>query len=83
MSAGQGCTLVIAVSATAKIERQFGDNQPDTPVPHETPSLQTLLRSLQVQNYNLAPSVQPAEVTIEPDVTDFDLADQHGNWRGR
>jgi hypothetical protein len=41
-----------------------------------TPStLQTLLRSLQVQNYNLnAIGVQPAEVTIEPDVTAFDLS---------
>ncbi len=62
---------------TAQIERQFGDNQPDTPTPRmRTPStLQTLLRSLQVQNYNLnALSVQAAEVTIEPDVTGFDLA---------
>ena len=73
----QGCNFVIAVSVTAKIERQFGDNQPDTPTSRmRTPStLQTLLRSLQVQNYNLnAIGVQPAEVTIEPDVTAFDLS---------
>ena len=39
-------------------------------------TLQTLLRSLQVQNYNLnAIGVQPAEVTIEPEVTDFDLSE--------
>ena len=74
----QGCNFVIAVSVTAKIERQFGDNQPDTPTSRmRTPStLQTLLRSLQVQNYNLnAIGVQPAEVTIEPDVTGFDLSE--------
>jgi NTE family protein len=73
----QGCSFVIAVSVTAKIERRFGDNQPDTPTPRmRRPStLQTLLRSLQVQNHNLnAIGVQPAEVTIEPDVTAFDLA---------
>ena len=76
--AAQGCNFVIAVSVTAKIERQFGDNQPDTPTSRmRTPStLQTLLRSLQVQNYNLnAIGVQPAEVTIEPDVTGFDLSE--------
>ena len=74
----QGCNFVIAVSVTAKIERQFGDNQPDTPTSRmRTPStLQTLLRSLQVQNYSLnAIGVQPAEVTIEPDVTGFDLSE--------
>jgi predicted acylesterase/phospholipase RssA len=39
-------------------------------------TLQTLLRSLQVQNHNLnAIGVQPAEVTIEPDVTGFDLSE--------
>ena len=78
--AARGCNFVIAVSVTAKIERQFGANQPDTPTPRmKTPStLQTLLRSLQVQNYNLnAIGVQPAEVTIEPDVTGFDLSEFH------
>ena len=76
--AAQGCNFVIAVSVTAKIEKQFGENQPDTPTPRmRTPStLQTLLRSLQVQNHNLnAIGVQPAEVTIEPDVTGFDLSE--------
>lgn len=76
--AEQGCNFVIAVSVTAKIERRFGDNQPDTPTPRmRTPStLQTLMRSLLVQNYNLnAISVRSAEVTIEPDVTKFDLAE--------
>jgi predicted acylesterase/phospholipase RssA/CRP-like cAMP-binding protein len=74
----QGCNFVIAVSVTAKIERRFGGNQPDTPTSRmKRPStLQTLLRSLQVQNHNLnAIGVQPAEVTIEPDVTGFDLSE--------
>ncbi len=73
-----GCNFVIAVSVTAKIERQFGVNQPDTPTPRmRAPStLQTLLRSLQVQNHNLnAFAVQSADVTIEPDVTRFELAE--------
>lgn len=76
--AAQGCNFVIAVSVTAKIERQFGANLPDTPTLRmRTPStLRTLLRSLQVQNHNLnAIGVQPAEVTIEPDVTGFDLSE--------
>jgi NTE family protein len=74
----QGCNFVIAVSVTAKIEMQFGRNQPDTPTSRmKAPStMQTLLRSLQVQNHNLnAIGVQPAEVTIEPDVTSIDLAE--------
>ena len=76
--ANRGCNFVIAVSVTAKIEKQFGGNQPDTPTPRmRIPStLRTLLRSLQVQNHNLnAVGVQPAEVTIEPDVTGFELTE--------
>ena len=74
----QGCNFVIAVSVTTKIERQFGDNKPDTPTLRmRIPStLQTLLRTLEVQNDSLnAIGVQPAEVVIEPDVTDFDLSE--------
>jgi predicted acylesterase/phospholipase RssA/CRP-like cAMP-binding protein len=76
--AAQGCNFVIAVSVTAKIEKQFSGNQPDTPTPRmRIPStLRTLLRSLQVQNHNLnAIGVKPADVTIEPDVTGFDLTE--------
>ena len=74
----QGCNFVIAVSVTAKIARQFGANTPDTPtysmrIPS---SAQTLLRTLEVQNVSLnAIGVQPAEVVIEPEVVDFDLAE--------
>jgi NTE family protein len=39
-------------------------------------TLQTLFRSLEVQNHTLnAIGVRGAEVTIEPDVTGFDLAE--------
>jgi NTE family protein len=74
----QGCNLVIAVSVTAKIARQFGANKPDTPtLSMRIPSsLQTLLRTLEVQNVSLnAIGVRPAEVVIEPDVVDFDLSE--------
>jgi predicted acylesterase/phospholipase RssA/CRP-like cAMP-binding protein len=74
----QGCNFVIAVSVTAKIARQFGANKPDTPTPSmRTPSsLQTLLRTLEVQNVSLnAIGVQPAEVVIEPEVVDFGLSE--------
>ena len=74
----QGCNFVIAVSVTAKIERQFGDNTPDTPTLRmRTPSLlKTVFRSLHVQNHNLnAIGVKSADVVIEPDVTGFDLAE--------
>lgn len=76
--AAQGCNFVIAVSVTAKIEKHFGNNQPDTPTPRmRAPStLKTLFRSLEVQNHNLnAIGVRGAEVTIEPDVTGFDLSE--------
>jgi predicted acylesterase/phospholipase RssA len=74
----QGCNLVIAVSVTTKIATQFGANKPDTPTPSmRTPSsLQTMLRTLEVQNVSLnAIGVQPAEVVIAPEVADFDLSE--------
>jgi NTE family protein len=64
------------VSVSAKIARQFGANKPDTPtLSMRIPSsLQTLLRTLEVQNCSLnAIGVRPAEVVIEPDVTGFEL----------
>ncbi len=73
-----GCNFVIAVSVTAKIARQFGANKPDTPtLSMRIPSnLQTLLRTLEVQNFSLnAIGVQAAEVVIEPEVIDFDLSE--------
>jgi predicted acylesterase/phospholipase RssA len=76
--AARGCNFVIAVSVTARIEKQFGGNQPDTPTPRmRRPStLQTLFRSLEVQNHILnGLGVQGAELTIEPNVTGFDLSE--------
>ena len=73
-----GCNMVIAVSVTTKIARQFGANKPDTPTPSmRTPSsVQTMLRTLEVQNVSLnAIGVQPAEVVIAPEVADFDLSE--------
>jgi predicted acylesterase/phospholipase RssA len=39
-------------------------------------SLQTLLRTIEVQNFNLnRVGVQPAQVVIEPEVIDFELSE--------
>jgi NTE family protein len=73
-----GCNFVIAVSVTAKMETRFCEITPQTPKPPEKrPTIvQTLLRSLLVQNHNLnALGVRPADVVIEPDVTGFDLTE--------
>jgi predicted acylesterase/phospholipase RssA len=74
----RGCNFVIAVSVTAKMEKQFCDITPESPaLPKRKPTIvQTLLRSLLVQNHSLnAIGVQPADVVIEPDVTGFDLTE--------
>jgi predicted acylesterase/phospholipase RssA len=73
-----GCNFVIAVSVTAKMEKEFCDISAERPTkPGKTPSiLQTILRSLLVQSHSLnAHGVQPADVVIEPDVTGYDLAE--------
>jgi predicted acylesterase/phospholipase RssA/CRP-like cAMP-binding protein len=73
-----GCNFVIAVSVTAKMEKEFCDITPGAPTrPGRKPTVvQTLLRSLLVQNHSLnALGVQPADVVIEPDVTGFDLTE--------
>jgi predicted acylesterase/phospholipase RssA len=73
-----GCNFVIAVSVTAKMEKQFCDITPESPTPSrkKPPTLETVLRSLLVQSYSLnAFGVQPADVVIEPDVRGFDLGD--------
>jgi predicted acylesterase/phospholipase RssA len=73
-----GCNFVIAVSVTAKMEQQFCAITPETPTPpRKKPTIvQTLLRSLLVQNHSLnALGVRPADVVIEPDVTGFDLTE--------
>ncbi|MGH7927651.1 MAG: patatin-like phospholipase family protein, partial [Candidatus Binatia bacterium] len=76
--AAQGCNFLIAVSVTAKIKGEFGANKPDTPTlrMRAPSSLRTLLRTLEVQNFNLhRVGAQPAAVVIEPDVIDFDVSE--------
>ena len=74
----KGCNFVIAVSVTAKMEKEFCDITPENPVRRgrKPGMLQTILRSLLVQNHSLnAIGVRPADVVIEPDVTGFDLTE--------
>jgi len=73
-----GCNLVIAVSVAAKMEKQFCGITPETTRrPAKKPTtVQTLLRSLLVQNHCLNSfGVRPADVVIEPDVTGYDLTE--------
>jgi predicted acylesterase/phospholipase RssA len=73
-----GCNFVIAVSVTARMETAFCDITPGKPTrsANRPGVVQTLLRSLLVQNHSLnAIGVQPADVVIEPDVTGFDLTE--------
>jgi NTE family protein len=72
----RGCNFVVAVSVSAKMEKEFCEITPETrAVPGRKPTVvQTLLRSLLVQNHSLnAQGVQPADVVIETDVRGFDL----------
>ena len=74
----EGCNFVIAVSVTAKLESRFGKNRPNmlTKDMRSPSMMQTILRSYIVQSTNMnSIGVQPADVVIEPDVTDFDLAE--------
>ena len=73
-----GCNFVIAASVTARLEQEFCDITLKGPTPRGTKPnvVQTVLRSLTVQNHNLnAIGVRPADVVIEPDVTAFDLSE--------
>lgn len=74
----EGCNFVIAVSVTARLESRFGGNRPDMGTEQMKPpsTLQTALRSHMVQSMNMnSIGVQPADIVIEPDVTEFDLAE--------
>ena len=73
-----GCNFVIAVSVSAKMEKEFCEITPETrTLTRKKPGIvPTLLRSLLVQSHNLnAQGVQPADVMIEPDVRGFDLTE--------
>ena len=74
----RGCNFMLAVNVTAKIKSEFGVNRPETPTPRmrAPSSVQTLLRTIEVQNFNLNKvGVQPAQVVIEPEVIDFELSE--------
>jgi NTE family protein len=76
--ARNGCNFVIAVSVTAHLEAEFAKNRPDTPTSKMSSAsmLQTILRSYLVQNVNMnSIGVQPADVVIEPDVTEFGMTE--------
>jgi NTE family protein len=73
-----GCNFVIAVSVTAKMEKQFCNITAESPTPvrKNPPTLKTLMRSLLVQSYSLNDiGVRPADVVIEPDVRGFELGE--------
>ncbi len=75
---GKGCNFVIAVSVTAKLEKEFAKIRPDSPGPkYRTPSvMQTIMRGYLVQSVNMnSVGVQPADLIIELDVTNFDLSE--------
>src|SRR5262249_25247547 len=72
----RGCNFVIAVSVSARMEKTFCEITPETRTHRgKKPTVvQTLLRSLLVQNHSLnAQGVQPADLVIETDVRGFDL----------
>src|SRR4029078_7863483 len=67
-----------AVGVTAKMDREFARNRPDTPFSKMRPAstIQTILRSFLVQSTSVtAIGVQPADFVIEPDVTGFQLTE--------
>ncbi|MGF1583360.1 MAG: patatin-like phospholipase family protein [Gemmataceae bacterium] len=73
----KGCNFVIAVDVLAKIPERVGKIKRDSPAGAETPSmLETILRTYTVQSYNMnAIGAAPADISIEPDVSNFDMAD--------
>jgi NTE family protein len=73
-----GCNFVIAVSVTAKMEKEFARNRADTPTAQMKPAstIQTLLRSYLVQSRSINSfGIQPADYVIEPDATAFELTE--------
>lgn len=74
----RGCNFVIAVSVTTKMQHEFARNRPDTPTASmkKASTLQTVLRSYLVQSVNMnSIGVQPADIVIEPDVSNFQLTE--------
>lgn len=76
--ARKGCNMIIAVNVTGKMETEFVKNRPDTPTNQmqAASTIQTLLRSYLVQSFNInAFGIEPADIVIEPDVTQFELTE--------
>ena len=74
----RGCNFVIAVSVTTKMEHEFAKNRPAMPTSKmkSASTLQTVLRSYLVQSVNMnSIGVQPADIVIEPDVSEFELTE--------
>ncbi len=74
----RGCNFVIAVSVTAKMQHEFAKNRPGTPTSKmkRASTLQTVLRSYLVQSVNMnSIGVQPADMVIEPDVSEYQLTE--------
>jgi predicted acylesterase/phospholipase RssA/CRP-like cAMP-binding protein len=73
-----GCNYVIAVSVTAKIEHEFppGRSRASNSTSSQASAIQTILRSLLVQNKSLNSfGIRQADAVIEPDVTRFELTE--------
>lgn len=73
-----GCNLVIAVSVTASLDKQFANNRPDTPTSKmkKASTIKTILRTFVVQNVNMnSVGVAPADFVIQPNVNEFDIAE--------
>jgi NTE family protein len=73
-----GCNYVIAVSVTAKIEREFppGRSRARKSKMSQASTVQTILRSLLVQNKSVNSfGVRQADAIIEPDVTRCELTE--------
>jgi NTE family protein len=73
-----GCNYVIAVSVTAKIEREFPPSRSRARKSKmgQASTLQTILRSLLVQNKSVNSfGVRQADAIIEPDVTRCELTE--------
>jgi NTE family protein len=72
-----GCSFVIGVNVSAKIKPEFAGNTPETPTAKmKIPGVMaTLLRTLTVLDQNMsAIGANAADFTIEPDVSDMDMA---------
>ncbi len=76
--ADRGADLVVGVSVSGKIRREFCGNQADTEIAvmQRPGTLQTLRRVLEMQDHALKRiDAQAADLLIEPDATSFDMAD--------